>query len=453
MILPHSLPDFKTFLRGAHLPPVWADHALAFVAAFLLHLGPMTATQAAGYRQRHVATLTRFLAQLRLSPDLLACARAATAALERPPRPGDVWVFAVDATNRNSQTRHTENTFSCGNRNRRPRQSARKQLTYHRRAAHSFVCGLLLTPGGLRLPYWLPYYTRDYCRLLDRPYRTHAELAAQLVSDLEVPAAARVVVVGDTAFEAAVVRRACGERGFRWVAPANPERVLTGRKPRRKLRAVAFELSERSFEPVRLPLDGGPHRRQRRVSAGRTGLGKQTHRTYWVHRRTAEVHSVGAVVVLFSNRRKPPAGQAVAVDKVLLSDAYTATTEQLLAWYSLRWQIELWFKELKGTLGLDQYRLSKFVQVEGWVQLCLVSFCYLEWQRARQLRRAGLPEPERRAWERARAGGLVGLLRRQLEQEELGRMERWLHSRSGRGKLRRLLRAACEAQPRTRRAG
>jgi hypothetical protein len=35
--------------------------------------------------------------------------------------------------------------------------------------------------------------------------------------------------------------------------------------------------------------------------------------------------------------------------------------------YSLRWQIELVFKELKSTLGFAQYSFKKFLAVEAWV--------------------------------------------------------------------------------------
>ena len=42
--------------------------------------------------------------------------------------------------------------------------------------------------------------------------------------------------------------------------------------------------------------------------------------------------------------------------------------------YQLRWQIELFFKELKSTLGLHHYRFKEFDKVETWVTLCLVTF-------------------------------------------------------------------------------
>jgi len=59
------------------------------------------------------------------------------------------------------------------------------------------------------------------------------------------------------------------------------------------------------------------------------------------------------------------------------------TLRDVIELYQLRWQIELFFKELKSTLGLHHYRFKEFEKAETWVTLCLVTFVYLEWIRAR----------------------------------------------------------------------
>src|SRR5260370_33817218 len=95
-------------------------------------------------------------------------------------------------------------------------------------------------------------------------YRTQMALAAELIGAVTVPAAATVLVLGDTAFEAEDIRRACHERGFGWGVPVNPERVLAGPKPRPKVASFATALSAAHFEAVRLvPSHGsaGPQRR------------------------------------------------------------------------------------------------------------------------------------------------------------------------------------------------
>jgi len=518
VIFADSLPGFKGLLGRLARPAHYVSHVISFVGAFVLHTGTMSCTQAAAVfrqRQRNVATLTRFLCEIGHSSDVLECLRQATLLLEvELARPGD-FLFVLDGTKRHSQGDALENSYSCGNSKRTPRKDRRgkgkrKQYKLKARRCHSFICGLLLTPGGLRLPYCRPYYTRDYCRQVERPFYTDAELAAQMALALQddLPATAKVVVVGDTAYDAEVIREACAELGYRWVVPANPERVRAVqpstfrvtpealkalakaqvpaavlarlaaalgdrvlrrdefppeaaaalgeadwgryqkplqthvREKRRPLRALPQEVPSQSFEPVRLSLDQGPHRLQRRLSASRGGPGKHPRRTYWVHRRTEDVQSAGLVVLLFSNKTKPGAGAGKA-DKILMSNAFEATTEQLVTWYDLRWQVELFFKECKGVLGLDHYRLGKFCQVEGWVELCLSAFCYLEWYRATQLLRADLSPEERRRWGHARAHDLCQLVRRRLEQEEVEAMCEMMKTAQGRAGLAAALRAAC----------
>jgi hypothetical protein len=215
-----------------------------------------------------------------------------------------------------------------------------------------------------------------------------------------------------------------------------------GKEKRRKVRSLQEELTSKSFEPVRLSLESGPLRRQRRLSASRGGPGKYPKRTYWVHRRTEEVHSVGMVVLLFSNKKQVQTGSKVEVDKILMSNAFAATAEEIVGWYDLRWQIELFFKECKSVLGLDHYRVGKFAQVEGWVELCMVSFCYLEWYRAKQLLRTDLNKEQRQLWLHARAHDLCQLVRQRLEQEDVEIMCEMMQTAKGRTELAAALRAA-----------
>src|SRR5438477_125448 len=102
--------------------------------------------------------------------------------------------------------------------------------------ATRFLFGLLVTPTGLRLPTWRPYYTRDYCTRLGRPYQKPTELAARLVEQLRLPAGARVVVLGDTGFDANDLLAACARRQLPLVVSMNGDRVLAG--PRRKTKVT-----------------------------------------------------------------------------------------------------------------------------------------------------------------------------------------------------------------------
>ena len=103
--------------------------------------------------------------------------------------------------------------------------------------------GLLITPSGIRLPFSVSYYTEAYCKAKKIAHRKQTELAAQLIRQLPLPPEARVVVLGDTAFDAEAIHIACEERKFSWIVPINPERVLAGAKPRPKVSSLFEDLT------------------------------------------------------------------------------------------------------------------------------------------------------------------------------------------------------------------
>jgi hypothetical protein len=299
-----------------------------------------------------------------------------------------------------------------------------------------------LTPCGLRVPYWLPFHTKRHCELFGLGHRTQADLAAQLIGAVALPPETPVVVVGDTAFEAKQVRRACAKRGWSWVVPLNPERRLAGAKPRPKVRSLYEQLQPCDFRRVSFRLDRGGLAALARVSPSRS-QSKNHRRTYWVHHRTAAVHNVGTVAVLFSTQTDPAQGGG-KVQKVLISDAVGAGTEELLHWYSLRWQIELFFREMKSELGMCQYKLATgpFGRVEGWVGLCAVAFCYLEWYRRRRQEQAAAKD--KAFWRRLRTAGLKEQVRRQAQRADLEQVLRLAGTPEGQEQLRDLLHRVCE---------
>jgi hypothetical protein len=444
VIFADALPRIKTFLRPARLSAATAALLVRLVAAFVCHRGRLSASQAAGAirsQARHRAQLTRFLARSHWSKNWAVLAAVADLLLRQEAARAGTWVFVLDQTYVGQQGQQTENTFSRANYRRRPKKGNRKNKKHAKRSCHGFVCGLLLTPSGLRIPCCRAYYTEGYCQAKKCPYRTQIALAAELIRGLAVPEGAEVVVLGDTAFEAEDIRAACAERRWAWVMPLNPERVLAGAKPRPKVLSLVQDLSAERFAAVRLVPGQGPLAAQRRAARCRVGPQAKA-RTYYVHPERREVHNVGDVLLVFSTKEKPQAGEPVKVQKVLLTNAVTRTAAAVVELYDLRWQIELFFKELKSTLGFHRYRFRQFAKVENWAQACLVAFCYLEWYRARQLARRDLREERRSWWRWQRSHGLSLAISEAAEAEDLGRLYRLAGTPTGQRKLRRCLRDA-----------
>jgi Transposase DDE domain len=449
MMMQDALPGIKRFFKplgqNAYVQGFW----IRLVTAFVMHVGRMSATQAAGAirtEARHRAAVIRFLAKLQWSNNWSLLVQLADCVLQAEQRRGGIWVFIVDQTYCGQQGQKTENTFSRANYRPRSHKSKRRQKKHAKRSCHGFVMGLLITPSGLRLPSCRCYYADGYCKQKNKSYRTQTEWAAELIRAVVVPAAAEVFVLGDTAFDADSIRAACTERKFRWIVPLNPERVLAGQKGQRpKVRSLAENLTANQFAPVRLKPSQGPYAAMRRVARCRLGP-KMKARTFYVHRERRAVHHVGDVQLVFSTKVKPEAGKPVTVQKILMTNDRQRSAAAIVELYSLRWQIELFFKELKSTLGLHQYRFRQFAKVEGWVAACLLTFLYLEWYRIRQLRRRDLTAKDKAWWRAQRTYGLCQAVRQDAEEIELVCLAEWTRTPGGLKRLKKQLRAAVPAE-------
>jgi hypothetical protein len=353
------------------------------------------------------------------------------------------FLFLVDQTLTSQQGAKTENTYSTGNRRRRPRKGRRyNKYQLARKSCHCFVKGLLLTPSGIRIPFSKSYYTRGYCQAKKRPYRTQTELAAEMIAELPLPKGTPVVVLGDTAFDADTIRAACAPQNYTWVVPVNPERVLAGPKGKRpKVRSLINGLKADQLVAIRLHAGQGRYVAQRRASPFRVGP-KVKPRTYYVHQRRQAVHSVGEVQLVFSTRTKPTRNRPVEVQKILMTNDLSLSAKEMVELYGLRWQIELFFKELKSTLGFHQYRFRNFDRVEGWDELIQVTVLYLEWYRVRQLQRRDLAEEKKKWWRWQRLHGICLAVRQAAEHADIEHIAQRLETPTGLQRLRRLLNRA-----------
>jgi hypothetical protein len=348
MILGHALPRGKTFFAHlAGVSPVAHTLFLArFVLACVLPKRRLTLTLIASCmrgQKRHRSNVVRFLRRLPsgIAADWLEALFGNL--LRDEPRQG-TWLFLLDQTYCGHQSSRLENSYSTAHRGRRKKEenkNKRKKRKQQKQSyCHCFIMGLLLTPSGMRLPVWLPYYTKEYCAAYGRQYRTQPQLAARLIDQLRVPQGARVVVVGDTAFDAEPILAACGRRQFKWVVPMNHDRRLSGSEPRVQIQSLAANYTAAQYVPIRLTPGQGPYVAQRRASACRVGP-KAKIRTYWVHEERFDVHNVGKARVLFSTSQAIVKGQPVKVQKILLTNDLERTTEDIIEIYTLRWQIEM----------------------------------------------------------------------------------------------------------------
>lgn len=408
LIMEDALPSHKSFFHAAPTTRFVRSMVIRFMISILVRHGRNSCMNAACvllHQPLHRAQPARFLKRHRQAvADLLSF--VVLRLLQRPTWQGK-YLLLVDSTIVAMQGDSAQNSYSTGNRQRRPAKNRRySKYKYAARSCHCFVFGLLLTPEGLRIPICRPYYTRAYAKSRKKKFHTQAQLAAEIIDTLAVPPGVDLTVLGDTAFDAKIVRQSCRQRGYSWIVPVNANRVLAGRRGKRpRVSSRISQLSESCFQTIRIHPSSGSYVHTRRLSEHRDHS-RKNQRTYSVCSQRCEVHSVGAVMLVFSST-KPIKGKAKRqTTKVLMTNATKLSKQQVVELYGLRWQIELFFKELKSTLGMHQYQLQDFESVESWIGIVLITFCYLEWIRQVKLSDDRLSAETHQRWQRQRSYGL-----------------------------------------------
>ena len=448
LIVSESAAALKGFIANSGLNELARTMLLRVVLAFIMHRGRMSCSAAAGSIAAdsiHRGELTRFMARPRwqrhdFNNPLMKLL------LAKESKRGK-FVFIIDATLVSQAGKKTQNTYSTGNRGRNPAKGRRynkKKVVFKK--VHSFTFGLLITPSGIRIPMQIPHYTKEYCEEHGIKHATTAESAAQMIRTLPLPANAEVIVLGDTAYDAEVVREACDEKEYTWIFPANPERVYEGPKgDRPKLRSRLKDWTSLSLKTIRLRASTGKYASYRRLSKWRVGP-KMKPRAYYAYQEKLEVRSVGFVQLVFSTM-KPDLKTATADDvKILMTNATDLSVSEVIELYSLRWQIELFFKEMKSTLGFAQYSFQDFLAVRAWVEMAITTVLFLEYERIKHIQDRRLSKEARRWWEAQRLHGLCHAYRQECAGSELKYLSDRLKTSGGIQKLKRLLAAALPSE-------
>ncbi len=107
------------------------------------------------------------------------------------------------------------------------------------------------------------------------------------------------------------------------------------------------------------------------------------------------------------------------------------SSREVVELYSLRWQIELFYQELKSTLGFAQYRFPYYGTVRAWAEITLTTILFLEHELAQHLSDRRLSEDRRKWWKTQRLHGLCHAFRHECAGRELKYLSDRLKSPGG----------------------
>ena len=352
------------------------------------------------------------------------------------------WFLLIDgvATKRGGGTK-IGNAFRCVKPRRTKGRSSK---------AHQFVMGLLVTASGERIP--LPrrtYYTEEYIRREKRKgrrlvYKTQLDLACLIIKELKLPENIRLIVTADEYFEGTKLTNLCRKKGYAFIAPVDSRRTFT---PKKSLHARGKALARSAYRTLTLRQgeeETASHRRH--MPKGAREKGRRVYR-YSCERRA--VAKTGEVAVVYSwKRKRDRSGRLTSREtfKVLVCSDPSLFGERddakagakIVEFYEMRWQIEVFFRELKSDLGLEDYRGCDFGAFERHVDLTLLSFMCLEDMRRAEMARTRSPV-KRREYARLRTRGQKRRLELEAHTADMECIMELVSSRKGRSQAAKLL--------------
>jgi hypothetical protein len=434
---------YRRFLARADGVGVWAGIALPILLHGVLFAVKRHTLQTLGEAtQMHwlcAGTVCRWLTRLRFSVDdwhAYACQQF-LAAVARCHQAGD-WVLIFDGTDtKRGGLAKIQNTRRYGKKPKRGKGARTSTKT------HTFLFGLLILPCGLRLP--LPrksWYTRAYARKNKLPYRSQVELAAELLMWFRplLPAQRSLVVLADSLFDGQRLFTLCQEYGFTFITKLKGNRTFvdTGTRVVAHGKAQAKGLFRR-FRLCRGREATAGYRRQPPRRA-------RTHekREYQYYSECRHVSRLGEAQVVYSwkNPDKKQGKQARRQFAALATNNLRLSPGKVVEYYELRWQIEIFFRELKGQLGLQDYQGTSFTSYERYVTLVLLGYMVLEYQRFRGLKGQGKREEPKGGWTTARMTVLLQEVQREAQRADIHWIGERLQTRNGRRQLGKALQRA-----------
>lgn len=225
---------------------------------------------------------------------------------------------------------------------------------------HKFVNFVVLDGRGNIIPLEsAPVLTKAYCRENGLKYRTEIDIVKSWIenlghcdlfcrADLE-----SALVLLDSGYDAKSIQRAIKALGADFVMALKSSRTINGRRVSELFRASRRWLA---WESIRLTVGSG---------------GKGSRRIYSIRtQRDAHMKGFGPVHVVCSkadhNRKKPR--------KYLVTSCLELDGRDIVHWYTLRWRIETWHREMKQNYGFIDCHSARFTATASHVNFSLTAY-------------------------------------------------------------------------------
>lgn len=279
--------------------------------------------------------------------------------------------------------------------------------------SHNFTMGLLILPNGMRIP--MPrytYYSKNYCRKHKMKYYTQHEYACMLIEYCRglVPKEGEFVVVADGFYDSKIIFDTCKTVNAKYITVADSGRVYA---PKKKLYEKGINAKKNSKTLIIKKGEERYAREHFRYASPGSGKKKDF---FKVTSEILNFPKLGEIRVVYSWKKIPKGKSNSNSYKILLCSDTKFCDRKIVELYALRWQIEIYFRELKSEIGLCDYSGKEFRACERFIDICLLAYLFLEWDRSQRLKKEK-SKKEKGKLKLYRTKGLISLLRKSCFEE------------------------------------
>jgi len=294
---------------------------------------------------------------------------------------------------------------------------------------HFFIMGLIYFPDtGARIP--LPrrlYRTKGYCKKHNCRYRSQVELAEMMLRYAKLPDDVQVIVIFDSFFPSEAIINLIRRKGYHFVCSVKDNRVDidTGKQLKVICQGHISEGHIKNRIEIRVP--------SKRSRYNHSSAQRYETKVFITYTEKLNISKMGEVQVVFS--RKEDEKSQLECMRYIVTDMLSLSTCQILTIYSYRWQIELFFKELKSYLGLGNYQMLPFRAVVRHVDCVIMAFMYLEHLRICKLKE----HPNEKQWLYSRTLQMSYVLQHEMRMTSIAYLKRAIKDESSFGELEQKL--------------
>jgi len=282
--------------------------------------------------------------------------------------------------------------------------------------AHSFTMGLLILPNGMRIP--MPrysYYSKNYCKKNKMKYTTQHEDACKLIEYARglVPMNAEFAIVADGFYDSKIIFETCKKVKSIYITTADSGRVYA---PKKKI--YDRGLNKKSNSKKLVIIKGEEKHTREHIRYAKSGSGKNKKDHYMVNSEKLNLSNLGEIQIVYSWKNIRQGKKNSSSYKILLCNDLKISTCKIVELYALRWQVEIYFRELKSEIGLCDYAGKDFRAQERYVDMNLLAYLFLEWDRSEKLK-IEKSKIQKGRLKKMRTRGLITLLKKNSIMENI----------------------------------